>query len=102
MQIESSMSITNNLILALFPIQEMQLIHIQGKEELISYNLTMQLPQEHPEYTELSITSLNRIESLFMYSLDGLIREPHGCFEQVLLSLFVMICRLHLHSIQCY
>ena len=102
MQIESSMSITNNLILALFPIQEMQLIHIQGKKELITYNLTIQLPQEHPEYTELSITSLNRIESLFMYSLDGLIREPHGCFEQVLLSLFVLICRLHLHSIQCY
>ena len=102
MQIESSKIISSILIIALFPIQEMQLIHIQGKEELITYNLTIQLPQDHPEYTELSIISLNRIESLFMYSLDGLIREPHGCFEQVFLSTFIIINRHHLHSILCY
>ena len=53
MQIESSKIISSILILALFPIQEMQLIHIQGKEELITYNMTIQLPQDHPEYTEL-------------------------------------------------
>ena len=57
----------------------MKLIHITNSNT----SFTINLPQENPEQTEVTITSLNSINSLLMHSIEGLIKEPHGCFEQV-------------------
>lgn len=98
LQIESSFHLLVHWWIALFPVQQMKLIHVKMDSSVTETSFTLDLPQENPQQTEITITSLNSIETLFMHSIEGLIKEPHGCFEQVGCSLCAWLIDI-IHSV---